>query len=80
VSRKKSIRHVVAFLFMAGTAPLWARSPAATCVSQARKNWNFDTQGCKTGGMKTYQSPGSASYFQIRRGRLRGMVVLHKAI
>ena len=80
VSRKKSIRHVVAFLFIAGTAPLWARSPAATCVSQARKNWDFDTQGCKTGEMKTYLSPGSALYFQIRRGMRREIPGLHKTI
>lgn len=79
MSRMKSIRHVVAFLFIAGAAPLWARSPAATCVSQAPKNWNFDTQGCKTGGMKTYLSPGSAFYFQIRRRSLREIPGLHKA-
>ena len=80
MSRKTSIRHVVGFLFMAGTAPLWARSPAATCVSQARKNWNFDTQGCKTGGMKTYLSPSSAFYFRIRRGMRREIPGLQKAI
>ena len=52
-------------------APLSAGSTAATCVSQARKNGNLDTQGCKTVGLKTYSSLSSAFYFQIRRGTLR---------
>ena len=76
---KKSIRLVVAFLFITGTGPLWAGSPPATCVSQARKNGDFDTQGCKTGGLKKDLSPGSAFYFQIRSAMRREIPGLHKA-
>jgi hypothetical protein len=79
VSTKKPICHVVAFSFMSGAGPLWPGSSAATCVSQARKNGNFDTQECKTGGLKTYLSPGSAFSFQIRRGMRREIPGLHKA-
>jgi len=71
VSTKNSVRRVAAFLFSVGSGPLWEGSPGATCISQARKNRNLDTQGCKTAGLKTYLSPGSAFYFQMRRAMRR---------
>jgi hypothetical protein len=37
----------------------------------APQEWEFRHSGGKTGGMKTYLSPGSAFYFQIRRGMVR---------
>jgi hypothetical protein len=59
-----------------GTNDQWGSTPA----TEARKNKNFNTPGCKTGGLKTYLSPGSAFYFQSRRGTLRQIPGLHKAI
>jgi len=67
-SREKSIHHVVALLFIAGMGPLCAGLPVATCVSQAREKGDFGTQGCKTGGVKTYLSPGSPHKFKNQGG------------
>ena len=50
-----------------------------TCGDVCIEKGDFCTQGCKTGGVKTCLSPGSAFYFQIRRGTLREISGLHRA-
>lgn len=43
------------------SAMLWHSYSSPVRVRYVRKNGHFDTQGYKTGGLKTYLSPGLAS-------------------